>query len=280
MVEYKTLDNIEIDCIIDTFMEAFSDYQISFKRDDIAYMLKRRSFNPSLSLGAFDNDRLVGFILNGQRTIDGVSYVYDTGTGVLKEYRNKKITQEMIEYLKPLLNEKGINKYVLEVLMNNESAYHLYSKVGFKVSREFDCYKRDKNDFNVNCDYPIKKIDNIQNDLFDKFNDIKPSWQNDIESIKAVIDSYSIYGAYHNDELIGYGIITNKTGDIPQLSVCKEYRNQHIASSLLCEMQKSTTASTLNLVNIERGCTSLEGFLKKLDFELSASQYEMILDIS
>lgn len=40
-------------------------------------------------MGAFDNEELVGFVLNGFRNWYGKTTVYDTGTGVLPKYRRQ-----------------------------------------------------------------------------------------------------------------------------------------------------------------------------------------------
>ena len=85
MYSYKTLENIELEVIYNTFVEAFSDYQVKF---DISFynfqiMMKRRGLNLEFSMGTFKDGKMVGFILNGVREWNGKITIYDVGTGFL-----------------------------------------------------------------------------------------------------------------------------------------------------------------------------------------------------
>lgn len=69
MFNYKTLENVDIDIIHQAFINAFSDYQVKIDLPlwKLQQMLQRRGFIPDKSMGAFDGEVLVGFILNGFR---------------------------------------------------------------------------------------------------------------------------------------------------------------------------------------------------------------------
>lgn len=71
-----------------------------------------------------------------------------------------------------------------------------------------------------------------------EFWDFAPSWQNSIDSINAVSDSF-IYSIVHlDDNIVGYGVIDKKTGDIPQIAVNKNYRRKGIAKSIITDLMK------------------------------------------
>ncbi len=69
---YQTLENTDSVCIYKAFMQAISDCQVSadmpFKPFET--MLKRDGFMPAVSVGAFADRTLVGFVLNGVREWD------------------------------------------------------------------------------------------------------------------------------------------------------------------------------------------------------------------
>ncbi len=156
MVSYETLENIGIETLHKTFLNAFSDYQVKTELPLFKFqqMLQRRGYVPKFSIGgAFENGILVGFVLNGIRNWDDRLTAYDTGTGVIQPYRKQGITSNMLLNVGQLFKEMGVEQYLLEVIQSNTSAFQLYKKQGFKILREFECFHLDKNKYN-----PIKLI--------------------------------------------------------------------------------------------------------------------------
>lgn len=282
MVNYDTLENVSIERLHNTFMEAFSDYEVKIDMPilKLKQRLQRTGYVSQASMGASDNDVLVGFLLNSIREWDGNLTAYDTGTGVIKEYRNKGITSTMFLNVLKSLKEMEVKQYLLEVIQSNTSAVHLYKKQGFEVSREFKCFNLEKKLFTCTPKHQVKHIDDISEIDWVKlisFWDFNPSWQNSIDSIKAVSDAFICSTVSINDEIVGYGIIDKNTGDIPQIAVDKNYRGKGIGSSILADLVKNTESSTLNVVNIDSQCISMNDFLLNLGFKLVVKQYEMIL---
>lgn len=282
MVNYDTLENVSIEKLHTTFTEAFSDYEVKI---DIPILklqqrLERTGYLTEASIGASDNDVLVGFLLNSIREWDGKLTAYDTGTGVVKEYRNKGITSSMFLNVLKNLKEMEVQQYLLEVIQSNTSAVHLYKKQGFEVSREFECFNLDKKLFTCAPTHQVQHINEITEIDWIKlmsFWDFKPSWQNSIDSINAVSDEFICSIVSINDEIVGYGIIDKNTGDIPQIAVDKNYRGKGIGSSILADLVKNTESCSLNVVNVDSQCDSMKDFLLNLGFKLMIKQYEMIL---
>ena len=282
MVNYDTLENVSIEKLHTTFTEAFSDYEVKI---DIPILklqqrLQRTGYLTEASIGASDNDVLVGFLLNSIREWDGKLTAYDTGTGVIKEYRNKGITSSMFLNVLKNLKEMEVQQYLLEVIQSNTSAVHLYKKQGFEVSREFECFNLDKKLFTCAPTHQVQHINEITEIDWIKlmsFWDFKPSWQNSVDSINAVSDEFICSIVSINDEIVGYGIIDKNTGDIPQIAVDKNYRGKGIGSSILADLVKNTESCSLNVVNVDSQCDSMKDFLLNLGFKLMIKQYEMIL---
>ncbi|GAA0722610.1 GNAT family N-acetyltransferase [Clostridium malenominatum] len=284
MFHYKTLKNIDIKILHEGFLNAFTDYEVKLDLPLYKFekMLKRRGYVPELSIGAFKDDALVGFIFNGLREWNGKPTVYDLGTGVIPEHRKKGITSNMFDSLLKLLKQKNIEQYLLEVIQSNTSALELYKKQGFKALRTFSCFQVDKSSYNPLSTYTIEHINEIDattwNQLIE-FWDITPSWQNSIDSINALSHSF-IYAVVRLDNaIVGYGIIDKKTGDIPQIGVNKKYRGLGIGQTILTDLINNTEANKINIINVDDQCTTLKNFLCKLGFNLYVNQYEMILNI-
>ncbi len=80
-----------------------------------------------------------------------------------------------------------------------------------------------------------------------EFWDFVPSWQNSIDSINAVSDSFIYSIVRFDDNIVGYGVIDKKTGDIPQIAVNKNYRRKGIARSILTDLIKTQNPIILML---------------------------------
>jgi ribosomal protein S18 acetylase RimI-like enzyme len=284
MVEYKSLESTSIEMLHETFIDAFSDYKIKFDLPLYKFqqMLQRRGYIPEISLGAFIDKRLVGFVLNGFRDWNGKPTVYDAETGVIKECRKQGITSSMLNNLKRILKENKAEQYLLEVIQTNTSAFNIYKKQGFEIKRELKCYVLDKNKYIPAADFKTERIETVISINWEeiyKFWDYAPSWQNSIDSIKAVPDSF-IYSVVRNEgKIIGYGIIDKKTGDIPQIAIDKNYRNKGIAKSILTDLISSTESKKISVLNVDGKSQVMINFLLKSGFENYIDQYEMILKL-
>ena len=77
----------------ETFLEAFSDYLITFQltREQLERHILLNAVDLNLSVGCFQDERLVGFTLNGFGMWGGKSTIYDAGTGVIPELQKAGI---------------------------------------------------------------------------------------------------------------------------------------------------------------------------------------------
>lgn len=284
MIIYNTVDSISIEKIHSTFIDAFSDYQVKMDLPllKLQQMLNRRGYVAAASIGAFNDDVLVGFLLNAIRPWNGKLSAYDTGTGVINGYRNNGITSNMFLSAKELLKEMGVEQYVLEVIQSNTPAVSLYIKQGFKILRDFECFILDKNRFKAMPKYKVQNIKIITESIWlelIKFWDFMPSWQNSIDSINAAADTFKYSIVSIDDTIVGYGIIDIITGDIPQIAVDKNHRGKGIGKSIFADLLKSTEADSIKVLNVDSQSTDMKSFLLKLGFCENIKQYEMSLKL-
>lgn len=283
-MNFKSLKNISENSLFNAFSNAFSDYEMQLDQKQLQSLLKRRGFNPELSYGAFDKDTLVAFTFNGIGNYNNILTAYDTGTGTTKEYRGKGLAKKIFEYSIPYLKEKGIHQYLLEVLQHNKVAYHLYSKMGFRVIREFYYYVCQKNSLAIR-NRPLDKnyflkdnIDFNSSGLYD-FWDFNPSWQNSFDSFNRQSDAFNSIGAYYQDKLIGYLVFEPLSGDISQIAVHKEHRRNNIATTLIKEVLTRIETSEIKIINTDLSCDSMNSFLESLKIKATGKQFEMIKEI-
>ncbi|EDU36729.1 GNAT family N-acetyltransferase [Clostridium sporogenes] len=281
MLEYRTLNKTSIETLHKAFLDAFSDYQIEvdLSIERLKQMLQRRGYVPEISIGAFKNDLLVGFILNGLRSWNGKTTVYDIGTGVIIDYRRQGITSSMLLNVKEILKQKQVEQYLLEVIQSNTSAFQFYKKEGFQVKRNFPCFELDKKCYVPLKKYKVEHTNRMAWEQLTEFWDFEPSWQNSMDSINAVSEEF-LYSIVHFDNtIVGYGIINKKTGDIPQIAVNKHYRGKGIGRSIITDLMENTESHKISVINVDDESKCTKDFLIKLGFEYIVGQYEMFLKI-
>lgn len=284
MIHYQTLEKISVETLYQTFLDAFSDYAVQFQLslEDYKNMLKRRGFTPEVSVGAFHNKELVGFVLNGLREIDGHVTAYDVMTGIVPSSRKQGLSKEMFRFVLQTFSEVGVKQYILEVLQENRTAFDIYQKQGFRIVRSFDVFKLEQKIAGPKKE--ISKIDFVTElsdehwELVQTFLESSPSWQNATASIKNTPDAFLYALAAIDRKIVGYGIVDKKTGDVPQLAVHGKYQNLGIEQQLLATLQDKTESSTLSLVNIDTELKDKIELLQTIGFKRTTSQYEMILD--
>jgi ribosomal protein S18 acetylase RimI-like enzyme len=247
-------------------------------------MIERRGYNPDISLGAFNENKLVAFTLNGIGDWNGELTAYDTGTGTIKEFRKQGIASRIFNESLPILRENNVTQYLLEVIKSNTGAFNLYKKAGFTVIRGFDYYISPKekiiiNPDKLNKDLQIKEIKNPNYDELKTFWDFEPSWQNSIDSIKRKIDYFLILGVFENNTLSGYGIIEKHTGDIPQFAIAKQYRKKGGATTLFKHLLEYDKAESFKFVNTDADYEPFKKFAESLSFPPGLGQYEMIMKL-
>ena len=245
-------------------------------------MLIRRGYSPQLSFAAVDNGEIVAFTLNGIGTFNDIPTAYDTGTGTVKEYRGQHIAEKIFAHSIPFLKEADISRYLLEVLENNRKAITVYERMGFVVTRNFDCFRQaiellDNRTKNFPC--AIKQVDTDSIRQAQHSLDFTPSWQNGIESIERGASDLTSLGAFLDGKMAGHCVFDAHTGDLTQIAVLSEYRRRGIASRLLKEAVGRMQTDFIKVLNISSDNRTMSAFLKSKNIPLSSRQLEMALNL-
>jgi ribosomal protein S18 acetylase RimI-like enzyme len=278
--EIRSLAKISFDELFETHLRAFKDYPFQWSKEGLKKTIHRRGYDPSISFGAFYNNEMVSFTLNGIGTFNDLKTVYDTGTGTVEEYRGKGLASKIFDHSVPFLKKEGVQQYILEVLQENNKAFSVYAQQGFVVSRKFECFRIGTGDWKLgaanNRDITLKEIDFTYQPQMATMIDFNLSWQNNFPALTKKTGDFKLVGAFHQNKLVAYGIIEPDTGDIPQLAVDKNYRRKKIGTMLLNELKKINRAPTAKVVNVESNQEAIISFLTKNGFPKIVSQFEMI----
>lgn len=211
----RSLDGVGWDVLATAFEAAFADYAVPMKMTaaGLAAMQRRRGYVASLSFGAWDGARLVGFVL----TCEDGGRVYNSGTGLEPAARGKGLAKQLVE---AVIAATGGRDYVLEVIAENAPAIALYERAGFTVSRELQCWQWEGTAARI-------EATTLAPASFAPDFDIAPSWQNSLAAIERA-DGRVVLG----DER-GIIVVVPATGDVPLLCVRRASRRHGFGRALL-----------------------------------------------
>ncbi len=284
-MDYRTLEDEKPEAIHQCFKDSFSDYvvKVDLPFSKYLYHLQRYGVDLAHSMGSYDGDKLVGFILNATGSWHGKPTIYDAGTGMLKDYRGQGHSKQMFRTLVEEVLGDSFNQYLLEVIQGNDPAHQLYLKQGFTVQRELACFKQEAGKLSFGKDGPeglkIAELKLEKGDVPGSFWDFEPSWQNHLPPVLRV-PSFRGLGAYLHAELLGYVVFEPEYGDIAQLAVAGKVRGQGIATRLLKEaVSACKEAPEIKVLNIQMDQEETLGFFRARGFESYVDQYEMMLEL-
>lgn len=278
-MEFRTLENTSIAEITTAFNEAFNDYFIRLQLTEQTMAAKMRSENILLhySVGAFEQNRLVGFILHGYDLVDNIKTIYNGGTGVIPAFRGKGITAALYQHIIPVLQKDGIHTHLLEVIDNNFPAIKIYEEAGFKIIRKLAAFKSDSQIENIK-DIAVTEINTIDEEA-KRFISIKPAWQNSLASIERDKENHAFLGVYKQNKLVAYAVYAPASGRVRQCAVHPDHRRIGIGTALFQHMQHNSGTGELLVTNIDTSYQPALSFFDALKFKKILGIYEMKMEV-
>ena len=280
-MQIKDLSGLSVHTLAECLNLAFSDYIIPLyvSAAQLGQKIIRERIVPSWSVGLFDGNRLVGFILHGQGKYLEKDALYNAGTGILPPYRGHGYTMAMYHHLLPKMQGANISSVLLEVIDQNERALKVYQKLGFKTVRAVDCLKgkihSPKKIIHPNG-FLLEEITKPQWELLAQCFDYSPTWQNDLPALLNGRSQNTIFQARKDNKVAGYLIFSPRTFRIHSLGVLPVYRRQGIATALL----NTLPPGQWSIINIDQQNNSLLSFLQQQGWEKTIGQLEMVWHLS
>lgn len=263
-IEIRNLSGIPFGTLAEAFNDAFSDYAVpaNYSVEYLTNLVRRRGFRPDLAVGAFEGERLAGFVFN---CLDGDA-AYNSGTGAVISHRRQGIARSLMERSIATLPAK---RYWLEVIDTNTRAADLYRALGFQEMRGLQCWtlavpeERSK----------FTELANVDLDEIASWGEMRLSWQNAAASIRRATEPHFVLG---NDD--GAIVAFPSNGDVPLLAVRPEARRRGLGRALL-RAAATRCAKPLRIINIDERNAEIAAFLESAGAKRTVRQLEMMREL-
>lgn len=272
-----SLASTSFSAISSAFDEAFGDYSVAFAPSAgwLGEMMRRRGVRLDLSVGVWEEERLLAFTLNGLGSWLGETTGYDSGTGVVPDFRGRRLTALMLEKTEELLGGAGATQYLLEVLQSNDKAIRAYRGAGFETTRELRCWAFDAP--HAAAPTGVVIAEGAAGDLrsMAAMRDSQPSWQNSDESIERAGDPRVTLLARDSEGVAGRAILFPATNDLAQFAVAKRARRRGIGRALVAAA-RAKCGRSIRILNIDSHDAGTNAFLEAAGATEIVQQFEMI----
>lgn len=286
MIEYRSLESVRLAEIVACFNEAFSEYEVPIDMNEsiMSTNFAANGVVPTVSIGAFDGSRLVGFVLNGSREIDGIRTGYDAGTGVVPSRQGHGVATKLVARSLERLRATGHRRYLLEVLENNSGAIKVYKNHGFSVKQTYNC-------FSISCSSLVAPINptvhavpaaegpldaSAESDLA-AYVRYTPSWQNSGEALRAIRSSVRVIRVRTAAGGIGIIALNGENGSLRQLGWSGA--DDHAGEEVLRVTAATIGAQELRFVNIPDGAVDTNLLLTRLGAKRFVRQFQMVREL-
>ncbi|MBL7729002.1 MAG: GNAT family N-acetyltransferase, partial [Dinghuibacter sp.] len=234
-IQFDTLENESLSRLAAVFNAAFAQYFVPISMTEELLAAKFRADNAllSLSVGAYHNNELVGFIFHGYGEKNNEKQVYNCGTGVLPGYRGHQLAEKMYAFILPLLQQQQIQHSVLEVITENERAIKVYERRGFKKLRKVNCYRGQVQLTSPTGNWLIKEATTADPAWLNSMIDHEPTWQNSFATLERLQGQLVYLVATEGNEHTGCIAMNPSTGKLFFLGVNVAMRRRGLGSALL-----------------------------------------------
>ncbi len=277
-ISVQSLACVDLQTLRSCFNAVFKNYHtpVQFDRQQFADKLITEAIDLKLSFGVFNEEELVGFVLNGIDTAGNLKVAYNTANGILPEYRGYKLSYQLYEYSIEQLKQAGVGKIMLEVIEQNIPAIKIYENFGFRVIRKLNSY-RGKPVLNELLPIEIETLATPDWELIRKNCEWKPSFQFSTNCIKRAQSNYTLQVACNNKQPVAYCISNFDTRTIAHFGCCDiDYKEKYL-SALFGQVTGANNDQYTSVIHVDTNALYANTFLLSIGLSRSFTSCEMEL---
>lgn len=284
MIKLENMLNCSFVDVLEAWNKGFKGYNFDMTTTISKFLqrLTNEDLSPEYSWVAFSNEKPIGLILNGIRSINGELVAWNGGTAVAPEFRGKGLGKQLVEKSLETYLKFNVNQCYLEAISNNTSAIRLYENLNYKTIDSLCFYKGNglKKTFTPNYSLNIKEtLPRIVGTL--PFYQHGSSWQTQWQSVK---NGQGLI-AYENNQPVGYALYQlklNEQNEQPEVLLyqCHSHtlhsNDFEIVNALLqFILEQESLPCNVTAINIPRSNEVLTKTLNDSGFEEIVEQVQM-----
>ena len=280
-ITVQSLACIDIQTLRSCFNASFKQYYkpVQLNRDQFAEKLIVEAIDLKLSFGLFDQDELVGFILNGIDIAADKKVAYNAASGILPEYRGYRLSYLLFEHSIRQLKEAGVTKITLEVIEQNLPARRVYEKLGFSVVRTLNSYIG-KPVLNELLPIEVETLSSPDWELIRKNCEWKPSWQFSTNCIKRAQSNYTLQVACSsNHQPVAYCISNFNTGNVAHFGCSDIDSKEKYLTALFKQVNGGNNNQGTSVINVDTNALYANTFLLSIGLHRYLTSCEMELTL-
>jgi ribosomal protein S18 acetylase RimI-like enzyme len=283
MIDLRAVDKAAVHA---AFTEAFADYAMSstgLTEERLLLRLEKNAIDYGVSVGVYDGGRIVGFTLIGVGSWGGAVTAYDAGTGIIPAFRGQGLARRMFDHALPGLRERGVERFSLEVLQQNEPAIRAYKKSGFEITRQLRSYAADAAILSHGPASPdastwsLGPIDARTFALAAQDADWLPSFENRFSAVERIPNDVTLTGAFDGGRCVGVAAYSPPLRWLLSLVVCRSHRRRGVGRALLAHVAADVPegVTRLAVINVDASDEGMIAFVGALGFGALVDQFEM-----
>jgi ribosomal protein S18 acetylase RimI-like enzyme len=283
MIDLRAVDKAAVHA---AFIEAFADYAMTstgLTEERLLLRMEKNAVDYDLSVGAYDGDRMVGFTLIGVDSWGGAVTAYDAGTGIVPAFRGQGLARRMFDRALPVLRERGVERFSLEVLQQNEPAIRAYKKSGFEITRQLRSYAAAAAVLShslASADasaWDVQPIGPRTFALVVQDADWLPSFENRFSAVERIPSDVTLIGAFDGGRCVGVAAYSPPLRWFLTLVVCRSHRRRGVGRALLARVAGDLPegVTRLAVINVDASDEGMIAFVGALGFGSLVDQFEM-----
>ncbi|MEO0725587.1 MAG: GNAT family N-acetyltransferase [Bacteroidota bacterium] len=265
------LENVTIADLAASFNTAFAGYfvPINFSVEGMEERIRRARIDLQQSVGVFEGEKLVAFMLTGVGEEGHKKLAYNAGTGVIPAFRGQRLVQRMYDWAEPKWRAAGFTDLTLEVIVENDKAIKAYQRVGFTVDRRLVAYEYNSETAAVSSEL-LTEVRELNWSAYAEIQPFAFSWDYGRAGILAIAEDYRFYEWQEGGTIQAYAVV-HKGRRIGQAG-CRQNDLEHW-TQLLSALQKQHPE--LSWINIDSRASTVIKALQENEWEPIIEQFEM-----
>lgn len=291
-----------MESLVELFNDAYSDYYVDVQVNParLRGLIEREDIQVDSSFVAYEGQLPVGVVFLGVRGRRG----YICGMGVRTSRQRRGIGELLMRRALAESKRLGLSSVQLEVVAANRRAIALYSKLGFVPMRNLGLWERNapppaqapvvepadcgtrahRDDVNAPSQTEVRvgavRMAGVL-PLVDAFNEIRPCWQNEAQSLVKMSDRFLGYVSHLDSAATAYVVFGDSAGGLYITDFAAAPRLGNAQRQSMCEILLSAVDRDVPRMSAKAFNIPLQGYqeavLRARGFDLTLTQQEMVL---